>query len=1108
MKRLFLLISLVTAAVSVQATNYYVSAAGNDANAGTSAAAPWRTLAKVNSFTFAANDSILLRRGDVFFGAIVVNRNNLVFSAYGTGNRPVITGSVSVSGWTLASTGIYQAAVNAKSGLNMVVMNGRPQQIGRYPNASDANGGYLTYEAAGSTSITDNQMTAAVNWTGAELAIRKNGWVIDRCIITGHSTTVFNYRMNRNINTGNTPQNSPARVGYGYFIMDDVRTLDQLGEWYYDTTAKVLKMYFGTANPASYNVRVSVIDTLINVGSRTYITIDNINFEDANMSGVYSYLGGYVTVKNCEFTNMGAKGVHIFGSNDALVENVTVRNALSNAIQVVNRSKSNVVIRGCTVRNTGEIAGMGSYFDGSDYKGIYVVVQNNALIENNIVDSTGYSGIEYQGNDIIIQRNFVNHFCDVLHDGGGIYTFASGSDAAPGPTYTNRIVRNNICMNGIGAWLGTTATGPDVAGIFNDGRTMNVSILNNTVFNSAMDGIYCNNPAGMTIRGNVLYNNVRDIAFMKYSWGSISNLVIKRNISFNANSASRNMHYINGKITSPTMALLQADVQSLGSIDSNYYNTFTDAGLTLEVYDGTTGAFFQTSPFSLEGWRTFANHDVRTRRPAQQYQPYTVLNTVGSNLFSNPTFNTNISGVTLFGTSTTASYDNTSKISGVGSLRMDFSAPQANRYGLIHSPIGAVSSSKKYRVRFKTRGTTANGIVRVFFRKTASPYNDLIPVRIASSIGLGVKSQEVLIDGPTTDAGASVCIEVEQTSGTTYIDDVEVMEVNATINTFASQVRFEYNSTLNPRTITLDAKYISPDSTVYNGVITLQPFASAVMVKAGPIDSLPVANAGADKTIYLPVDSVILTGTATTMGAATVAWTKIAGPTQFTISSPGNATTKVSNLVVGTYRFELRVTDSRGFVSRDTVTVILANILPVKLTSFTGTYTGNKVVLNWVSQTEINSSHYVVEHSTDGRSFRALSEIASNDQADQESRYEYVDETPVNGVNYYRLKMVDRDGTKTYSRVITVQVDEASSLQPQAVTLNNGELNLQLFSSRAQVLSLVAVDPAGRVLIASQLQLQPGMNSIRRPVRTVATGICYLRLAVGEETVHRALIMR
>jgi hypothetical protein len=129
MKRILLLLGIIAVALSTNATNYYVSATGSDAAAGTSQSTAWKTLSKASSFTFAANDSILLKRGDVFFGAITANRNNLNYGAYGTGARPVITGFVTLSGWTLVSTGIYKASLSAKSHLNMVALNGRPQQI-------------------------------------------------------------------------------------------------------------------------------------------------------------------------------------------------------------------------------------------------------------------------------------------------------------------------------------------------------------------------------------------------------------------------------------------------------------------------------------------------------------------------------------------------------------------------------------------------------------------------------------------------------------------------------------------------------------------------------------------------------------------------------------------------------------------------------------------------------------------------------------------------------------------------------------------------------------------------------------------------------------------
>jgi hypothetical protein len=205
----------------------------------------------------------------------------------------------------------------------------------------------------------------------------------------------------------------------------------------------------------------------------------------------------------------------------------------------------------------------------------------------------------------------------------------------------------------------------------------------------------------------------------------------------------------------------------------------------------------------------------------------------------------------------------------------------------LYNTVGAVSSTKKYIVRYTTVGTSTNGVTRAYISKQASPYTQLTAIQSAS-FGLDKKRHEFLFVAPLNEANARFMIEVAQTSGTTYIDDIEFYEVDATVNTIESQVKFLYNDTKSERTYSLDAKYIGVDSTVYNGTITLQPYSSKVMVKAGPVDTLPVAIAGADVVVKLPVDSVLLSGTATGTVVA-YSWTKIAGPSQYTLINASTA---------------------------------------------------------------------------------------------------------------------------------------------------------------------------------------------------------------------------
>jgi alpha-tubulin suppressor-like RCC1 family protein len=86
----------------------------------------------------------------------------------------------------------------------------------------------------------------------------------------------------------------------------------------------------------------------------------------------------------------------------------------------------------------------------------------------------------------------------------------------------------------------------------------------------------------------------------------------------------------------------------------------------------------------------------------------------------------------------------------------------------------------------------------------------------------------------------------------------------------------------------------------------------------------PIANAGANSTITLPVNSTTLDGSASSNpggGTLTYAWTWQSGPATYTITSPAAATTTLTGLVQGTYVFQLKVTNSQGKSATSTVTV-------------------------------------------------------------------------------------------------------------------------------------------------------------------------------------------
>lgn len=97
-------------------------------------------------------------------------------------------------------------------------------------------------------------------------------------------------------------------------------------------------------------------------------------------------------------------------------------------------------------------------------------------------------------------------------------------------------------------------------------------------------------------------------------------------------------------------------------------------------------------------------------------------------------------------------------------------------------------------------------------------------------------------------------------------------------------------------------------------------------------DIPPVANAGPDTTIYLPLDSIQLNASASYDPDGTISqysWLKVAGPAQYKISNASIINPTISGLFAGTYQFELTVTDNAGISTKDTVFITVTATTPI-----------------------------------------------------------------------------------------------------------------------------------------------------------------------------------
>lgn len=118
------------------------------------------------------------------------------------------------------------------------------------------------------------------------------------------------------------------------------------------------------------------------------------------------------------------------------------------------------------------------------------------------------------------------------------------------------------------------------------------------------------------------------------------------------------------------------------------------------------------------------------------------------------------------------------------------------------------------------------------------------------------------------------------------------------------------------------------------------------------------------------------------------------------------------------------VTTTAGTCSAlDSVIVTWCDPLPIELISFSGYNSGELNELFWQTATEMNNDYFILQRSVDGMNFNDLMEVDAVGNSMTMEEYRTLDMDPITGVNYYRLKQVDTDGSYGYSETIVVNTE-------------------------------------------------------------------------------------
>ena len=826
---------------------------------------------------FVSKDSVFFKCGDTFTDQLNISKSGtstspIVFSSYGTGSKPLLNTAITLTGWTVTSNPKIWVAnyTGALSDIRFVTINDKIQQIGRYPDVTASNDGFLYNDACwGFNKFRDATLNVSTqDWTGATAVMYTKPYRIEGVKILKHQLDTIT----------TNPTTAAIHVGYGYIIQNHLATLTTQGEWYFDKAAKKLYLY-STYNPSTVKVQASSTKYGILFSSGvTGVSIKKIAFQHADSITVSITSGSYICIDNCTLSNTlygiwasGSSNISVTNSSFTDIYNISIGSTYSSLYITANNN---------TIKRNFLNPGM-SDITNNAYKAAISLYCTGAVISYNDIDSCGYIGIYYNGYGNTISHNKIGNFNMRMFDGGGIYSFGTWSWVPTLNTnkYGNNLIENNYIHDGIGYLLGTNE-GDSYnrrPGIYNDQLTeyntvrKNVlynthgillasnhhhTVTDNTIYNS--DAFNSAHPdkltismeatsAYQTITRNTFYNSTFKIVFNPYNGFSVGRT--KDTIPPMTNQGHRvtkNIFYSYRNTRQPAMNFtygFKNYKQLFGVCDSNYY--WQPFALDTMVAAVADSGYTKTRRlvYGLNQWKkSFEPNSVF------KYGDYpATFSSPQTNLFaSNSTFNSGISGwyYDYENVTSPGSWVSSGGLDG-GCALLDLTTANSSPVFLssvrFYRMIGTVNEGDVYLLNFSAISNSNTAKLCINYTGTTGTS----PKTYTTSTTRKEYSIPITFNDNGGGSGQYLYFTLHDKGTKVWLDNITIQKVTVNQTTPATVMRFDVNPTENPMQINLGTStFKDVYGNSYSGTYSLEPYGSKILQSY----SLTTINQNADKT--------------------------------------------------------------------------------------------------------------------------------------------------------------------------------------------------------------------------------------------------------------------
>jgi hypothetical protein len=180
--------------------------------------------------------------------------------------------------------------------------------------------------------------------------------------------------------------------------------------------------------------------------------------------------------------------------------------------------------------------------------------------------------------------------------------------------------------------------------------------------------------------------------------------------------------------------------------------------------------------------------------------------------------------------------------------------------------------------------------------------------------------------------------------------------------------------------------------------------------------------------------------------------------------------------------------------------------LPVELISFDAKQQGRDVLVSWVTASETNNDRFEVEHSPDGNDFNRIGTVNGHGTTSATHAYSLLDKNPSEGINYYRLRQIDYDGTEDVSDPVAVMFNKIST--PITVYHDHaGESLIISCANSAGRAQITLYDATGKSIVVFDGDVDKNWNRVLS-LPKIAAGMYSIKCIVNEESLTMKLIQQ